>query len=657
MHAKSTLAGLVGLMLALVGTIGACSPSATELPTDATDETTPVEAVTDTTGALGGLAEVDVFAFQPVTPGGPTTVVVGGVEEPESLYLYSDSRLAASAVLDAIYDGPIESLGYGYQAVLVERLPKLGDADGDATLDTVSVAAGEEYVDADTGQVLTAEEALDDLPRLTVRFRIREGVTWQDGTPVTADDSVWSAELACDPETSTDKALCERTARYEKVDDRTVEWQGLPGYADPTYFTNFYSPLPRHQLGSDGRRMDEMSASEVAADEAFARRPYAYGPFSVDEWVEGDRIRLERNDGYWRADEGLPLLEAVDVRFYDDPDEVLAALLAGDVDVVVRGSLDVVEVEDLEQAAAEGRVVYRVLAGTSWEHIDFQLQPADDRIAPGACVEVRRAVALGTDRQAMVDEALGGTARVQDALVPAAHWAYPKEGLSTYEHQPETAGQLLEQLGFVDGDGDGVREATEDVTCQRLDADGEPVTVIVPAGTALEMTLATTRDDPVRERTSRMFQSDMAEIGISVVLDFVTAEELFAPGPQGVVSGRRYDLAQFAWLTGGQPPLALYTCGAIPGEGNDWIGQNTTGWCLPEYDALTRRAQAELDLDASLTLYSRAQALWSQELPVLPLFGRPGVSAARPDLVNFLPDEAAGGDTWNIEAWGIAPGE
>jgi peptide/nickel transport system substrate-binding protein len=149
----------------------------------------------------------------------------------------------------------------------------------------------------------------------------------------------------------------------------------------------------------------------------------------------------------------------------------------------------------------------------------------------------------------------------------------------------------------------------------------------------------------------------MAEIGMAVEVQTVASETLFDSSPDGPLAARKYDLAEFAWLTGTQPHLGLFTCGSIPGEDAGWSGQNSTGWCSQEFDALATQAATQLSRDEAIDTYRSAQALFTEDLPVLPLFGRVMVSAARANLMNYSPDATASADTWNIETWGLPPAQ
>lgn len=618
------------------------------------DEATPVEDMPADDGAMSS----GVMDFDPVAvPGG--TLVIGQGQEPETLYRFGGSMLAASHVLNSLYDGPVEGLGYDYQPVILEKLPKIEDNTPDAVMETVSVASGDQYVDPETQEVVTATEAVDDLSQITVRFTMVEGLTWQDGTPVTAEDSVWAYTLSCDPDTATSKFTCERTTSYSAVDDRTVEWKSLPGFTDQTYFINFYAPLARHQVGSDGRPMSEMAATEIAEDTMFNRTPYSYGPFQVAEWADGEFIRLTKNEYYWRKDEGLPFLDEVIHRFLPDSNALLAALSNGDVDVATQDGLDISQFDALSTSETNGEIVPYYVVGTVWEHIDFNLDPTDERAALGACKNLRKAIAYGTDRATMVEVIQKGKTRVQNTFVPEEHWAYPPDDMmSIYDYNPEQAMQMLEELGFTDADDDGVRSAAEDITCTvTVDLEGTTKDKLIPAGTPLEMSLNTTQGNVMREETTLLFQQNMTDIGMKVNLEYLPADVFFADGPDGPLFGRRFDLGEFAWLTGVQPPVGLYYCTDVPTEENAWGGQNETGFCNKDYDSISKQAEGTLAREEALPMYHEAQKILTDELPILPLFARVKVMATAPNVVNFRPDPTVNSETWNIETWGFSSEE
>ncbi len=649
----------------------ACAESPDEGPasSDTSEEASEGDTEGTEEGAEGGeevdegmpeeidIADTDVMSFTPVNAGG--TLIIGQGQEPETLYLYGGSMLAMTHITNSFYDGPIEGLTYDYQPVILKALPKLEVEDSGASMELVAVEAGDQYIDPETQEVVTATETVADLPQLSVNFELVDGLTWEDGTPVTPEDSVWSRELSCHPDTATSKYLCERTAEYSVVNENTVQWKGLAGYTDQTYFTNFYTPLPRHQVGTDGTPMSEMEAEAIAKDEVFNRSPLSYGPFKIAEWADGDFVRLERNEEYWRADEGLPILDEVIHRFITDSNALLAALNQGDIDVATQDGLDISQFDAMEEAASMGEITPHYVVGTVWEHIDFNFQPIDDRPAFGACKDVRKAIAYGTDRTTMVDVIQKSKTQVQDTYLPSEHWAYPPDDmLSTYPFDPEMAAEILEEVGFVDSDQDGVREAAEDITCTvTTDIEGTTVDQVIPAGTPLKLTLNTTQGNVMREETTLLFQANMKEIGVEITLEYLPADAFFADGPDGQLFGRRFDLGEFAWLTGVQPPVGLYYCTEIPSEESSWGGQNETGYCNPEYDQVSKRAENTLERPDALPLYHQAQKIFSDDLPVLPLFARVKVMATAPNVVNFRPNPTVNSETWNIETWGFADQE
>ena len=210
--------------------LASCAPQQeTEIPTlpDAPTETpAPLPTATPATRALN--------------------ICLG--EEPTSLYPYGSLNAAARSVLSAIYDGPMDVVEYGYEPVILEKIPNLED--GDAQIETVTAQPGDQIVDA-SGNVVGLIKGTQLYPsgcrnddckvtydgvsniimdQMVVTFTMLAGLQWSDGAPLTASDSVFSFEIAANDATPGSKFLIDRTQAYEAASDGvTIQWWGMPG--------------------------------------------------------------------------------------------------------------------------------------------------------------------------------------------------------------------------------------------------------------------------------------------------------------------------------------------------------------------------------------------------------------------------------------------
>jgi peptide/nickel transport system substrate-binding protein len=563
------------------------------------------------------------------------------LEEPDSLYLYGTESLAAHHVWEAIYDGPTDNRDYAHQPVLLTELPSLGD--GTASVKTTSVQAGDRVLAANGGVMELAPGVLvenaggervafdgDPIPmqRMVVTFTIRSDVRWSDGEPLTADDSVYSFRLAADPAMPGDKYVIERTADYHAVDEQTVVWQSVAGFLDPAYVLNFWHPLPRHTW-------KDVSATDLLSAEVATRNPVGWGPFFVREWVPAERLTVERNRFYFRAGDGLPRLDEVTFRFIDSPDKLVKELASERCDVVPHEAAETV-LDTLGEVAVPSVVDSLVTPGPAWEMLAFGISPASSYNRPDYFedVRVRQGIAQCIDRQAVANASsiIGGS--VPHSFVPPEHPLYANEKLTVWEHDPEAGQLLLAQAGWYDEDGDGVREA-------------HGVTGVAD-GTPFQATYHIT-DDPLRLRTAELVQVQLRACGIETDLQTLPSAELFALGPEGPLFGRRFDLAQFSWQAAEAPLCDLFLSSQIPGD-RDWSRPNVAGFIDGEYDAACRRALEMLPPGSDYVVtHAETQRIFSEQLPVLPLFGHQRVTLVHASVVGLMPTPSQRSELWNLE--------
>jgi peptide/nickel transport system substrate-binding protein len=583
------------------------------------------------------------------TPTPPKEFTICQAEEPNTLFIYGGPSRAARNVLEAIYDGPMDARTYQFSPVILEKLPSL--ADGDAALRTVQVEEGDKVVDVnglavdllpgvtvlDTeGQQVTFEGGVVTMTQMVVSFKLRADVTWADGQPLTADDSRYSFELAGAFDSPTLLLLRDRTYSYDALDERTVVWTGIPGYRDPFYFTNFYHPLPRHVWG--GAEADQLLSAEVAH-----RKPLGWGPFVIEEWVDGERITLVRNPHYFRATEGLPYLDRVTFRFVPDLRQALDLLVAGECDLITQDVVESGDVAPLLEAADAGTVQLISSSSSEWEHLDFGIEPAEWVRRPNFFrdVQVRQAVARCIDRERVAREALPyGEAAVAHSYVVLEHPLYAGDQLTYWDYDPSSGQSLLEEVGWRDEDGDGTREA--------YGVDG------IANGTPFSVTLLTTSGHLAGERTARVLSENLRTCGVGLVVEVLPAEEFFADGPDGPVFGRQFDLALFSWLNGFDAPCGLYLSTEIPGSENWWATSNNPGYASADYDAACQAALGALPgMEDYARFHREAQRIFSQDLPVLPLYFVPKLVAARPEVSGVILDPSENLELWNVEAFDV----
>lgn len=581
------------------------------------------------------------------------TVCLG--QEPNSLYPFGELNAAARTVLSAIYNGPIETVSYEYQPIILESLPSIEN--GDAQIVRTRVQAGSHVVDAE-GNLVSLEAGMRvrpaecreedcvitydgetqlEMDQMIVNFRLRPDLIWSDGTPLTAEDSIYAFHIQAD--TGVNSFVVDRTEVYEIADAQTLQWWGVPGFIDPTYFTNFWSPAPRHLW-------NQFSADELSSVDIASRAPVGWGPYVVDEWIPADHITLTKNPYYFRAADGYPKVDIISFRFVPSPDTALSELIAGRCDILdptinLDSHVGVLQ----EMQAAEQALIFHT-SGMSIEWLGFGLVPASyddgydiqkDRPNIFADRYTRLGILYCLDRQAVVEKVLYGLTTVPTTYVPFGHPVFDSN-IEKVDYDPDRGISLLEQAGWQDTDDDPStpRRATNVRN--------------VPFNTMLQLTYVTTASTQ-RRQTVEILRNSLAECGIGLDVQYFSQNDLYAPGPDGILFGRRFDLAQYGLsVQGVEPPCAWFSSAEIPSDGNSWGGVNIMGFSSKEYDAACRAAQTSLrDEQPYLNSYRQTQIIFSDELPSIPLYYRLRIAAARPDVCHFELDPTAA-SLWNIEA-------
>lgn len=613
-------------------------------------------------------------APSPTNPPSTRTLTICQGAEPDTLSIFGSTMWAANNILEAIYDGPMDSNGFSYQPVILEKLPSL--ADGDASIQPVAVKENDfvvntagEVVLLTPGQVvrpygcsssacaITWKGEPLEMAQLSASFTLKENIRWSDGEPLTADDSVFGFEMATNCRVPDDPNFtcgtlgagglktAASTASYTALDGRTTQWVGLPGFLDQTYMTNFAHPLPRHQ--AQGYTPQQFLDVE-------ARKPLGWGPYIIDKWQPGEYIHMSKNPYYFRLSEGLPHFDQLTIRFFGgDENSLVSAIQSGACDVLDQEAVQSISLARLIELDSIGQLKALISTSTTWEHLDFNIQPAQSILNRGAFagwdldgngqgpfgdVRLRQAIAMCLDRQKVVDTLFFGKSEVPDTYLPPDHPLFNAQA-THWQSDPATAAALLDDIGWLNTD--------NDPSTPRL---AVGVTG-VPDGTPLEMNYETT-DAVVRQQLTQILAQSLAACGIKVNLSYHSAAEWFAPAPEGRLYGRLYDLGEFAWLTRVTPPCDLFLSSQLPTAENNWSGQNSPGFNDVSYDVACNRQLQSMPGDASYTQnVLEAQRIFAEQLPVVPLFLRIILAASRPDMCGYSLDPTSSSDFWNIEAF------
>jgi peptide/nickel transport system substrate-binding protein len=452
---------------------------------------------------------------------------------------------------------------------------------------------------------------------IAVTFTLHPKATWGDGTPVTVKDVLFTIEVGKHPQSGVSSGeIFRRILKVESKDDKTFTLHIDRVTFDYNNFAGF-DLLPAHLEKKAFERPAEYR-HRTTFDRETANPGLYFGPYRITQFVPGAHIVLEPNPSWWGA---KPAFKRVVVRVIENTAALEANLLSGAIDYVA-GELGL----SLEQVLAmedrhkdKFRFVYK--AGLIYEHLDVNL---DHPILKDK--RVRQALLLGIDRARITAQLFKGKQPVADTNVNPLDWIATDQ-VKKYAFDPAAAKKLLDEAGWTELRA-GMRHNK--------------------AGDRLTFTLMTTAGNRTRELIQQVLQSQWRQIGVDVRIQNQPARVFFGT----TVTQRRYDMALFAWLSSPESvPRSTLHSSMIPTQANNWSGQNYTGFRNPDVDKLIDAIERELDREKRRALWHKLQAIYAEELPVLPLFFRADGFVVPPWLEGIEPTGHQYPTTLWVEQW------
>jgi peptide/nickel transport system substrate-binding protein len=437
---------------------------------------------------------------------------------------------------------------------------------------------------------------------MDVTWRLRPGIRWHDGVPFTSADIRFTVEAINSPDynpESTDGF--DRIESVETPDSLTAIVKYREVYA-PYALQFVRGALPRHLLA--GRDIDG------ARD--YSRSPLGTGPYRVAEWKTGEYVLLERVPDYWRGD-SLPAIRRILFRFIANTTTRINQLRGGEVHVTALVPWDKYrEVKDIP-----GLSIHR-MPGNSYEHVTLN----ERSVEAFRDVRVRRALTHAVDRELIVRSILDSLAPVIHGPIQPVSWAFT-DSVARYDFDPARAKALLDDAGWRDVDGDGVRERN---------------------GRRLSFTLITQAGFAVRENVSQALQRMWRDVGVDARIQLVDGTSI-----SGLWFEGKFDAMLHWWHMPADPELTLFFA-------SDRTPPNGRNINYVDDDSLTRLLYASdrtVDRRARRALLVAAQQRIADLAVEIPLYNVTRLDAVPSNLEGFTGNPTNAGIFWNVHAWRI----
>ena len=431
---------------------------------------------------------------------------------------------------------------------------------------------------------------------LVITIKLKPDVTWSDGTPLTAQDAVFTYDMIMDEGNSSysrypwDTYVESLTA----VDDHTLQINMTARYADwsTSLFVGISRIIPRHVL-------QPVFQAEGTLDNAgWNRLPtVGSGPFILTAFEPASHIALAANDRYWR---GRPHLDQIYMRLLEDRAAQLAALASGESDI---GSY----ITGAELPTINGMGNVDITSSINGYQVVTFLN-VDLKTAHPAMTDprVRRAIALAWDRQLMIDQLYSGLYQI-----PVTYWhgtVYDNPDLEPYPYDPEQAKALLDEAGWIDTNGDGVRDKD---------------------GVELVLRYKYVGGDETTDTRVASMQQMLADVGIKMDMVAETSEVLWASYDEaGPLATGDYDMTHYSdglWYFP-SPDTSYFLCSEIPTEENPW-GYNWYGICIPALDELFTAQAVEINPEKRVEMFYQIGKIMYDETLIIPMYTDPDVWA------------------------------
>lgn len=437
----------------------------------------------------------------------------------------------------------------------------------------------------------------------TWTFHLKPG-NWSDGTPLTAEDAVWTGETDiayADGPAASHAVFVTHAVKFEAPDPQTlvITYDQPVGNVLPQLQQWFV--LPKHVWSKyTGRKGKDLKTYKPESELPVV----AAGPFKVTKYEKKGTTIFEKNESYY----GEANVDAVGLQIFQNEDAMVSALKAGEIDHV--DGLPANVVEDFE--ADDDYVVTRD-PGFQVNNFIFNSNPKKPKNTELLDPKVREAFAHAIDRQEIADVAYVGNAEPVASIVAPVTGKWMNPNLKPEEFDTELANQILDETGYERGP-DGIRMA-----------DGHKMQYEVITPTSLAGI----------NRSFEIVQKGLAEIGVKVTqkaLDDTTAfEEIGAPDWKY----EKFDLAMWDWVGYLDPDFVLSVVGC-----NQYGNWSDTGYCNKDYDKLYAQQGVTVDQEERKQIVWEMQEILYNDRPYIQLVNLELITAYRKDWDAIQPELA-----------------
>ena len=393
----------------------------------------------------------------------------------------------------------------------------------------------------------------------TWTYKLRDGLKWSDGTPLTAEDIAWTINTSRDEEWINHSAT---TVNLDAVANDPTTLVIKSKVPDPKLPTMDVYILPKHIWG-------KMSADKRAKYDGLDG--VGSGPFVLEKFEKGQFARFKANKYYWG---GKPAVDKVVLRKFNNPDAEVAALKSGELDAA----------QDLSGAAFDQlskNPDIQTVEGYQGSMTEVAINGGDGLKKPHPAlldVRVRQAIGHAIDKQTIVERVLNGHGKPTETLSvsPDTSWTPEIPPDKVFEFDLDKARQILEDAGYKDTDGDGIRE---------MPGGGKP----------LNFTYYVRSDGETAPDIAEFVTGWLKEIGIATTKKVADDSQLTT-----IIGKGDYDMFAWGWtpFVDPDPMLSYFTCDQVSSDPkNPTNYYNDANYCDPQYDKLYQQQKVELDKD------------------------------------------------------------